>query len=599
VRQGLSRPFWLALVTAAFCLPLFFGLNRTDVENDEGIYSYAVDGIVATGDWLNPRSSPHEDVVFLEKPPLKFWIVAAPIRLGLLPHNEFGLRFWDALFSAIALLYVFAIGRRLSGELCGFIAVMVLFVYGPLLFDHGLRGNNMEAPLFLSYCGGIYHYLAWGSRTDARVRRRHIIAVALYFYLGFMTKFVAALFLPLALAVPSLIVAGTRRRLAEDLRSWVGAGGLVIALVLPWFVYQQITAGNAVWSTMFGTHVLTRFTSSLDVSHVQPWHFYWTVIWKELVHMGTAWLALAGLAWLCVSAWRQRRLEQLTVLAWLIVPLGLMSLGTSKLTHYAYPFLPAVALAVGFGPGELARSGSGHLDRLMRRLHERVTAVGAWSRIVRYALMLLAVCAAGVAVATLLLGNVTWRVGGATIFRNSHVGRPLLVALAAATLGGRGVQAARLIFPAAVLMLVLPMNAYEDVLGRMKVEAHPLRTVRDCLVAVRDRERAAGAEAPGVYAIGEQRWFLHSYFYYLHHVGGWQRSETLDPAALTDALFVPGRQRPVLIGDDDYRGIKTLHEAPLQAIPMLALREVLLLMPGPYAACEPQARGRLAMTRGS
>ena len=31
------------------------------------------------GDWLEPKSSPSETEVFLEKPPLKFWIVAAPI----------------------------------------------------------------------------------------------------------------------------------------------------------------------------------------------------------------------------------------------------------------------------------------------------------------------------------------------------------------------------------------------------------------------------------------------------------------------------------------------------------------------------------------
>ena len=41
---------------------------------------------------------------------------------------------------------------------------MVLFVHGPLLFEHGLRGNNMEAPLLLCYCGGVYHYLAWATR---------------------------------------------------------------------------------------------------------------------------------------------------------------------------------------------------------------------------------------------------------------------------------------------------------------------------------------------------------------------------------------------------------------------------------------------------
>ena len=83
MRQGLSRPFWLALVIAAFCLPLFIGLGRTDLENDEAIYSFAVDEILANGDWLNPRLSPDVNNVFLEKPPLKFWIVAAPIRLVL------------------------------------------------------------------------------------------------------------------------------------------------------------------------------------------------------------------------------------------------------------------------------------------------------------------------------------------------------------------------------------------------------------------------------------------------------------------------------------------------------------------------------------
>ena len=96
VREGLSRPLWLAVVLAAFCVPLFVGLGARDLENDEAIYSFAVDSILASGDWLNPVLSPFETDRFLEKPPLKFWIVAAPIALGLLPHNELGLRSWDA-----------------------------------------------------------------------------------------------------------------------------------------------------------------------------------------------------------------------------------------------------------------------------------------------------------------------------------------------------------------------------------------------------------------------------------------------------------------------------------------------------------------------
>ena len=205
MHQGLTQ-FWPALVLTLFGLPLFVSLRSTDLQNDEPIYSFAVDRILETGDWLTPRSMPHEDAAFLEKPPLKFWIIAAPIRLGVLPHDEFGLRFWDALFGAAAFLYVWAIGQRLAGPLCGATAVLILFVHAPLLFDHGLRSNNMEAALLLSHCGGVYHFLAWSSSEQTGRRRTHAVTVALYFVLGFMTKFVAALFLPLVLGATGVVV---------------------------------------------------------------------------------------------------------------------------------------------------------------------------------------------------------------------------------------------------------------------------------------------------------------------------------------------------------------------------------------------------------
>ncbi|MBA3297948.1 MAG: hypothetical protein H0U19_13545, partial [Acidobacteria bacterium] len=140
MREGLSQ-LALPLVLIAFCFPLFIGLDSADLDNDEAIYAYAVESILTTGDWMSPLISPTTDVVFLEKPHLKFWIVALPIRLGLLPYNEFGLRFWDALFGAAAFVYVFLIGRRLAGPLCGVVAVLVLFAHRPLLFEHGLRST--------------------------------------------------------------------------------------------------------------------------------------------------------------------------------------------------------------------------------------------------------------------------------------------------------------------------------------------------------------------------------------------------------------------------------------------------------------------------
>jgi hypothetical protein len=65
--MSLSRP-WLALVLALFCLPLFIGLGREDIRDDEAIYSFAVERVLETGDWLEPKSIPNETWAFLEKP---------------------------------------------------------------------------------------------------------------------------------------------------------------------------------------------------------------------------------------------------------------------------------------------------------------------------------------------------------------------------------------------------------------------------------------------------------------------------------------------------------------------------------------------------
>jgi 4-amino-4-deoxy-L-arabinose transferase-like glycosyltransferase len=583
VREGLSRPLWLAVIVAAFALPLFVGLGRTDMENDEAIYSYAVDGILARGDWLNPLSSPHESSVFLEKPPLKFWIVAAPISLGLLPHNELGMRVWDALFGGLAFLYVFAFGRRLAGPICGVVAVFVLFVYGPLLFEHGLRNNNMEAPLVLGYCGGIYHYLAWASAGTPGKRRAHMLGVTLYFFLGFMTKFVAALFLPVLLAAATLLHRETRARLAGDWRLVGLAAALFVVLAAPWFVYQQIVAGAELWRIILGAHVVERFTVSIDPSHIQPWNFYYVTIYRELARTGTVWLTGAGAVLLFVRVLRERRLEELLVIAWFVVPLGLISIGTSKLHHYAYPFLPALALAAGYGPGWLAVASRDPVDAFM----QRYVPTRGWGPRARRILIGLAGVSALLAAATLVLGQIEVSVGDVQLFRNSHVFRPVLVAFVLLTLAGHGVAAARWMVPIAVLIAVLPAQAYDDTRAHTRREDHPMRSARDCLVGVRERELAAGRPAPGVYAVREQKWMLHSHFYYFRRLGPWERGDALDERAIADGLFAPGRQRPMLLGDADYQAFKVSHAEALLGVPAVRLRDVLLLMPGPYAACSP------------
>ena len=145
---------------------------------------------------------------------------------------------------------MFAIGSRLAGPVCGAVAVLILFVHGPLLFDHGLRSNNMEASLVLCYCGGIFHYRDGprGPMNGGAAFTRW--PSGLYFVLGFMTKFVAALFLPLVLAAATLLVRAPRAKLAREWRLWTAVGALVLALVAPWFVYANVRFGTFFWHTI-------------------------------------------------------------------------------------------------------------------------------------------------------------------------------------------------------------------------------------------------------------------------------------------------------------------------------------------------------------
>jgi len=619
-RRG-ARFAWLALFVVLFCVPLFLGLGRTDLSGDEAIYSFGTVRVLETNDWLFPKSSPHEDAAFLEKPPLKFWIVAAGIRSGLLPNNEFGLRFWDALFGSLAFLYVFAIGRRMGGPLAGTVAVLVLVVQQPLLFDHGLRSNNMEGPLFLAYCGGVYHYLRWTAADAPASRWGHIAAVAAYFFLGFMTKFVAVAFLPLVLMTTTMLVPAYRAKVVRDWWRWVLAFAAAVALAAPWFIVAHLRYGNEFWTIILAEHVYRRFTAYLNPDHVQPWYFYFLELYRNVEASFAMSLALPGFVVLAARTIRQRWPEGVLVLVWGLLPLGLMSMTTSKLIHYAYPFFPPAALAAGCFAPWLLETIQPRFVGLMQVFERRTAAGGSRALkflhqpVVRFLLLALAAACVVLAVATILYGHVRVSIGDVFLFRTSGVLRPWLVAMLLAILAGWPVRIARLGIPLLFAGL-LPFNGYMDVVNRALIERHPLRTVRDCMLTV--RAGSAPGTPLGMFVDETAPVLRHEDYFYFRRIRPMERTGVPADARLFDALFIPGRQRPVLLPETLYREfraklrgadartldglMKNAGEAREQVLAqgftdpprMIDLPLGLLLLPGPYSVCSGEDAGHLS-----
>ncbi|HUR33363.1 MAG TPA: glycosyltransferase family 39 protein [Vicinamibacterales bacterium] len=593
--QGLrlSR-LWLALIVAGFCLPLFIGLGRADLETDEAIYSFAVDRIVEIGDWLEPKSSPSETDIFLEKPPLKFWMVAAPIEAGLLPHDEFGLRFLDALAGGVAFLYVFAIGSLLAGPVCGAVAVLLLFIHDPLLSAHGLRSNNMEASLVLSYCAGVFHFLRWSALDDVRRRSRHAMWAGLYFALGFMTKFVAALFLPITLGLAALAFPRVRARLVQDWPVWLRAAVVVLVVCAPWFVYATVRFGWQLWDTILGEHVLRRMTAFLDPTHVHPWYWYLQRMWSEFVTERTEWLAGAGLATLLLQSIRRRWFEGAVVCMWAVVPLAIISSGTSKLYHYAYPFLPPIALAAGYLVALVVMLAPVLLRKVLERVEDLLdrawpsggTATeGSWHRTLASAIV---IGASAVAVAAVAMGGLRLDLGGITL-KSSGVLRPVvlivLIGLATRTSARTGRLAVALI-----VFSAMPLAAYRGQLERLPDGTHPIRAAAECVQRVQAEHRTGAG-----LLIDMPDGIWHPLYYYFRRVRPVSLAVTpLDPS-IDVYLHDAARARPVLLSDGAWREYVTERSAvwapgdPALRPPMLLFLNSVLLLPGPYAACSSEA----------
>jgi 4-amino-4-deoxy-L-arabinose transferase-like glycosyltransferase len=554
---GRSRGAWwagLAVVAVCISAPMFVGLAQWEMRSDEAIYSYAVERILETGEWLTPRSIPGDEP-FYEKPPLKFWLVAGGMRLGLLPAGDAGMRGLDALAAAVMFLYLYAIGCRLGGPIAGVVSALALFSFDDILVEHGLRSNNMEAALVLAYTAAFYHALRWAEAESAGVpaaqtwgggaewRGRHAYAIAGWFVLGFLTKFVAALFLPLVVVLTIASRPAGLRDLLGAWRTWLAPIGVALVLIAPWFIYQTVHAGREFWTILLTAHVLQRFAGVLHPEHLHPWYYYASWLWQELGREGlrVTWVAgLAALAWrgLAQGEWRVR-----AVLLWWAVPFVLISAGTSKLFHYAYPFLPPLALGVGLavalGLGALA---SAHWSRLWG--WPGVSTLGSTGPALARVLTVVGGVAFLLGAWAVMVGPVTLQVGGVRLFRSAILWRPALIGAVLWLLAGQGSRVLRPLGALLSVWLLFP-TPYSKQLAFLMRTDHPLRTMQTCA-----REVASiGGLAPGVFhASGDLH---HAYYFYLRHLG-WTPWHTATPAELQRRLEMPGQQTPVILGRADY-----------------------------------------------
>jgi len=263
------------------------------------------------------------------------------------------------------------------------------------------------------------------------------------------------------------------------------------------------------------------------------------------------------------------------LLLWWMVPFVLISAGTSKLMHYAYPFLPPLAL----GAGLAAVMWCGWWNTQLARWNVPASRMSLMRNHTWLENVLVAAAAVLFAVAcwTAFRGPLVWTLFGVRVLRNATAIRPALMAVAIllATTSPRAVARAGAV---ALLLASLPVPQYFRELQHLTTWQRPLHAIRDCVL--RQTAGRVGVYGPS-WRVGG-----HSFFYYFHSLGPY-RSMSSSREEITSRLFADGRQTPVILAKSDawLWNDAGASAASWHALPAVDVGNYVVALPGPYGAC--------------
>lgn len=373
-------PPWVAAALLVCLLPIWVSLGDHAVAGrSPSRYARVSVEMAQSGRWLLPTymGQPH-----LTKPPLSYWLMAAPMRLGL--PMEWSVRLPSALAASAGLLLVFAWGAQVWGRRVGLFAAGMLAV-SPLYVIIG-RHPLTDGVLGFFWLGTLY--CGWASVRGGTDRAR-LWRAAMWLAVagGLLTKG------PIALLPVGVLVLW--RSLAGDWRWWLtprfGIGLMLACLPLAmwaWLILRVEPQAAHLW----WQEVVERAGS--DGDHQQPfWYFVPVILLGGLP--AAALIPITGFHVSIVQVDRRLRRGDTPALIALAVllPLLVFSAISGKLATYITPCVPPLTLfAAWFLSLWLQRQPGEVLPKAFKRWPD---PRGAW-------------VAAAVSVAVALSGVLVW-----------------------------------------------------------------------------------------------------------------------------------------------------------------------------------------------
>lgn len=400
-----TRSWPLLAIVAVASLVLFTNLGGATLwDIDEPRNAGCAREMLERHDWIVPTFNGE---LRAHKPVLLYWFMMTAY--SVVGVNEFGARFWSAVFGVGTVLLTYAVGRRLFNPRVGFMAGIALATC--LNFGVVARAATPDSIFVFFVTLAVALFAIFANRSPGRDGTTESwqelswggwIAVYAAMGMAVLAKGPAGLVLPLGVIGLWRMVDGRRvipasalppGRLAR-LMHWIGsvftpsnfvnaawsmrpltALVVVAVIALPWYAAVAQATGGEWINEFWDQHNVKRFTSTME-NHSGPPFYYLIVIcigffpWSLFI--APTILELAGRGDQHVAVRRNYRFLS----CWALLYIVFFSLASTKLPNYVMPAYPALAIATGCWIDRLLAQRLATDVRWLRRATASLAVVG-------------------------------------------------------------------------------------------------------------------------------------------------------------------------------------------------------------------------------
>ncbi|MBP7829375.1 MAG: glycosyltransferase family 39 protein [Kiritimatiellae bacterium] len=339
----MTRPAFVHLLLVAAFLWVGEMVRRDLWTPDEVRYAYVADEMRAGGHWLVPHRNGE---VYVDKPPLLFWLNNAFSRLTGLPIGRVTSRLPGFLAGLATLWMVARLAERWRGPAAAWPAVLVLCTN--YLFWHEIGFGRIDGLLLGLTTAAIYLLVR---NDDAPGLWRPALAYACM-GLAILAKGPVGFFVPAGAYAALRWAAGEGR----CLKKWHWLWGPLITLTFPaaWLglVWWQGAPEGYFRAVLYQQNIAR---AAGELGHEQPWYYFLATLPADLF----PWTLLLPAACLAVARDPETRGSRRRLAGWILFVIVFFTLSHSKRHIYILGAFPAVAILLGGAWADMARSPGG------------------------------------------------------------------------------------------------------------------------------------------------------------------------------------------------------------------------------------------------